>query len=173
MKQIDKEDQEVLFLNGYLSALVHLNSYCNDIINVSISKHEITNETDLLTFLKQEFQSTKLNFRRTVKFEREFSGILKKYVERFITKIAESRNYPFWELTENERNEILKKEKEPIEDVDFKGDIIRRLNKLISNDDDIYIVIAENCTELYGIIKDGLIIRNEKRILLLKLAYSD
>lgn len=173
---MDKEGDTLKYLQGYLGAISALNSFTNEHLIAKVKSFEVHPNSNLEEILVDICKTDKYTFtiKRVGRLESELKRILAKYTERFITKIAETRAYPFWELDSEKRDEIIEEVKAPIDDIDFSYTICSLVNKLILENDEIYKVIVNDSEgPFYSLQDDSYIVKGEKRVIYIKFGITD
>ena len=173
---MEEEDDVLKYLKGYLSAISALNSFTNEHLIADVNSFEIDPKCTLEEILVEICRTDKYTFEinRIGSLETELKKILPRYTERFIAKIAETRAYPFWDLDEEKRNEIISEVKAPIDEIDFSYTICSMINKLIVEHDKIYKVkVSDSKGPFYSLQDDSFIIKGVKRAIFFKFGITD
>ena len=173
---MEKEEDILKYLKGYLSAISALNSFTNEHLIADVNSFEIDPKSKLEEILIKICRTDKYTFEvnKIGNLETELKKILPKYTERFIAKIAETRAYPFGDLDEERRNEIISEVKAPIDEIDFSYTICSMINKLIVEHDEIYKVkVNDSKGPFYSLQDDSFLIKGVKRAIYLKLGITD
>ena len=170
------EEHKLIYLNGYFRAIQCLNSFTNDVLIAEITKHNYNQNISLEENLTNVYKTDKyiIQLTRDGNLPKTIKSLFSKYAERFISKIAQSRYYPFHELSQEEKDELINDVKKPIEEVDFSYSIYSLLSDIISEEDITYrVMINDSKGPFYALQHDTFIIHNNKRLLNLKLGIAD
>lgn len=170
------ENELMIYLKGYLTAMSTLNSFTNDHLMAYVNVHKVDNRQSVVEVMNQICRTTdyKYEITRIGAIERELKKVLPYYTERFIRKIAETRAYPFHELDTAVKNEILEEIKAPIEEIDFTYTICDLINQLIHPQDEIYkIVVDDTQGPFYSLKDDTFLIKGDDRAIHIKFGITD